>query len=301
MRHKQRFSPFRFQNLWFRKFAIRINILCQRYIVYLQKSMSTTPIENPPKGNLLVDLNDIPSAKEPEKTPFWTENPNVIFDPKHIFEFFPVDTMTYEQKLNAVTRAVVILTIVGMLLSNSLRLFIVCCITLGAIFILYYYHTKEQDIKTAKKGIQSLKENFEGPARDYLTQNNIPIPNDIFSTPTSDNPFNNVLVTDYDYNPNKQPAPPAFNKNVNDKIVAQTKQFINDVHPDQPDISKKLFSSLGDNLDFEQSLRPFHSTASTTIPNDQGAFAEFCYGSMISCKEGNDFACARNLTHYTNY
>jgi hypothetical protein len=209
--------------------------------------------------------------------------------------------MTYEQKLNAVTRAVVILTIVGMLLSNSLRLFIVCCITLGAIFILYYYHTKEQDIKTAKKGIQSLKENFEGPARDYLTQNNIPIPDDIFSTPTSDNPFNNVLVTDYDYNPNKQPAPPAFNKNINDKIAAQTKQFINDVHPDQPDISKKLFSSLGDNLDFEQSLRPFHSTASTTIPNDQGAFAEFCYGSMISCKEGNDFACARNLTHYTNY
>jgi hypothetical protein len=38
-----------------------------------------------------------------------------------------------------------------------------------------------------------------------------------------------------------------------------------------------------------------------TIPNDQGAFAEFCYGSMISCKEGNNFACARNMSHYTNY
>jgi hypothetical protein len=263
--------------------------------------MNPTSVENPPKGNLLVDMNDISSIKEAEKIPFWTENPNVIFEPKYILEFFPVDTMTYEQKLNAVTRAVILLTIVGMFLSNSLRLFLVGCITLGAIFILYYYHTKEQDMKATKKDIQSLKENFEGPARDYLTKNNIPVSEDMFSTPTSDNPFNNVLVTDYDYNPNKSPAPPAFNKNINDKIISQTKQFIAEVHPDQPDISKKLFSSLGDNLDFEQSLRPFHSTASTTIPNDQGAFAEFCYGSMISCKEGNDFACARNLTHYTNY
>jgi hypothetical protein len=264
--------------------------------------MSQSQIENPPKGNLLVDLNDSSSVKQPEeKVPFWTENPNVIFDPKYMFEFFPVETMTYEQKLNAVTRSVILLTVVGMILSKSIRLFIISVITIGAIFILYYYHVKEHDIKKSKKDIQSLKENFDSPARDYLRQQNVPVPDNIFSTPTSDNPFNNVLVTDYDYNPNKSPAPPAFNKNVNNEILEQAKQFVRDVHPDQPDISKKLFSSLGDNLDFEQSMRPFHSTASTTIPNDQGAFAEFCYGSMISCKEGNDFACARNLTHYTNY
>ena len=57
---------------------------------------------------------------------------------------------------------------------------------------------------------------------------------------------------------------------------------------------------MGSNFEFEQSLRPFHSTPSTTIPNDQGAFAEFCYGSMISCKEGNEFACARNHARHIN-
>jgi hypothetical protein len=51
---------------------------------------------------------------------------------------------------------------------------------------------------------------------------------------------------------------------------------------------------------FEQSLMPFNSNPNTTIPNDQQAFAEFCYGSMISCKEGNQFACARNLSRHTN-
>lgn len=256
---------------------------------------------NPPNGNILVDLNDISTMKKQEHIPFWTENPNIIFDAKYIFEFFPVEGMSYEQKLNAVTRTVILLTIIGMTISSSLRLFLISLVTIGAIFLLYYYHTKEQEKKDVKKELQSIKESFEGPARDYLTKNNISVTEPIFTEPTSSNPFNNVLVTDYDYNPNKQPAPPAFNKNINEKILTQAKQFVNEANPDQPNISNKLFASLGDNLDFEQSLRPFHSTASTTIPNDQNAFAEFCYGSMISCKEGNDFACARNMSRHTNY
>jgi hypothetical protein len=47
-------------------------------------------------------------------------------------------------------------------------------------------------------------------------------------------------------------------------------------------------------MSFEQSMRQFYSTPSTQNPDDQQAFAEFCYGSMISCAEGNKFACARN-------
>jgi hypothetical protein len=129
----------------------------------------------------------------------------------------------------------------------------------------------------------------------------MPIRNDIFQEPDSGNPFSNVLMTDYDYNPNKKPAPPAFNENVNNKILKEAKQLVVDANPDQPDIADKLFKDLGEQLVFEQSLRQFNSNPNTTIPNDQGAFAEFCYGSMISCKEGNNFACARNLSHYTLY
>ena len=33
--------------------------------------------------------------------------------------------------------------------------------------------------------------------------------------------------------------------------------------------------------------RNFHTMPSTTNPNDQRAFAEFCYGNMKSCKEGD--------------
>jgi hypothetical protein len=77
-------------------------------------------------------------------------------------------------------------------------------------------------------------------------------------------------------------------------ILKQTKNMILETNPEQPHITNKLFKGLDDDLAFEQSMRPFYSMPNTTIPNDQTAFAEFCYGSMISCKEGNSFACARN-------
>jgi hypothetical protein len=121
-----------------------------------------------------------------------------------------------------------------------------------------------------------------------------------FDSTTSSNPFSNVLNSDYDLNPHKKPAPPSYNSIVNNNILDQAKQLVIESNPDQPDIADKLFKDLGDQYTFEQSLRPFHSNPSTTIPNDQQAFSEFCYGSMISCKENNMFACARNLARHQN-
>jgi hypothetical protein len=145
----------------------------------------------------------------------------------------------------------------------------------------------------------SLKENFKNPTKDLLKQKSVSIEN-TFDESSSTNPFSNVLIPDYEFNPDKKPAPPCFNMNVNDEILKNAKQTVIELNSGQPDIADKLFRDLGEQYVFEQSLRPFYSTASTTIPNDQKAFAEFCYGSMISCKEGNPFACARNLSRYTN-
>ena len=148
---------------------------------------------------------------------------------------------------------------------------------------------------------ETLKEGFANPAVDYLESEDVNMSEAIFDEPTPENPFSNVMMTDYDYNPNKKSAPPAFNKNVSEKILEDAKQLVVKSNPDQPDIADKLFKDLGEQYVFEQSLRPFNSNPSTTIPNDQQAFTEFCYGSMVSCKEGNPFACARNLTRHTNH
>jgi hypothetical protein len=41
-------------------------------------------------------------------------------------------------------------------------------------------------------------------------------------------------------------------------------------------------------------MNRFYATPSTTVPNDQAGFADYCYGNMVSCKDGDDLACARN-------
>ena len=237
--------------------------------------------------------------REPASPPFWFENPNILLDKNYIFEFFPIEPMSYNQKLNAITRIIIILTIIGFAISSSVRLLIISGITIFAIFLFHYYHEKERNKNDTKKIVLDKIENFDNPAMAYLKESGNTIPTDVFDTPNSSNPFSNVLITDYDYNPNKKPAPPAFNDNVNKDILKQAKQLVSEANPDQPDIADKLFKDLGEQFVFEQSLRPFNSNPNTTIPNDQGAFAEFCYGSMISCKEGNNFACARNLSRHT--
>ena len=248
----------------------------------------------------MENMENIKTIENP-KIPFWSENPNILFDPKHIMEFFPIEPMTYEQKLNAITRLIIVLTLIGFIISQNIRQLFVSAITIFSVFLLHHYNEKERVKNESKKQILEIKESFENPAMDYLNEKQINTSPAVFDTPTSGNPFSNVLITDYDYNVNKKPAPPAFNKNVNEDILSKAKKLVIDANPDQPDIADKLFKDLGEQFDFEQSLRPFNSNPNTTIPNDQAAFAEFCYGSMVYCKEGNRFACARNMSRHTNY
>ena len=154
-----------------------------------------------------TEIQEDDAPKKRKKTvivPFWSENPNVLFQREYSMEFFPIDSMSYEQKLNAVTRTVLVLTIIGLIISQSPRIVIVSAITIFAIFILHYYHQKEKD-KNASKKLGATQENFENPTMDYLNGENVNIPSDLFSHPDSSNPFSNVLISDYEYNPEKKP------------------------------------------------------------------------------------------------
>ena len=254
------------------------------------------------KQEEMMQLNPLSAPNNENDVPFWATNPNILFDNKYLMEFFPVKEMSYNQKLNAITRTVIILSLLTFFTSGNIRVIVVSVITLFAIFILHYYHMKEKNGKKKSTLLKdTIKEGFANPAMDYLESENIKVPDGVFDEPTPENPFSNVMMTDYDYNPDKKPAPPAFTKNVNEQILEDAKQLVVQSNPGQPDIADKLFKDLGEQYVFEQSLRPFSSNPSTTIPNDQQAFAEFCYGSMVSCKEGNHMACARNLTRHTNH
>lgn len=255
-----------------------------------------------------VDLSFLPIKTPKPKIVFWMENPNVLFQSSHILEFFPVESMTYSQKLNAITRAVLLmgLTIFG--ITHNPHIFIILAITIGAIALVYHKHNQTKHAKSKKavrfdlddeddESMEPFTDKSERLAQDTLAMENVKLtdntPAEFFDKSTPSNPFSNVLLTDYEHNPTKKTAPTSYNKYINADILGQAKELVKHANPDQPDIADKLFKDLGEEFQFEQSMRPFYSNAATTIPNDQQAFADFCYGSMVSCKEGNMFACSR--------
>ena len=221
--------------------------------------------------------------------PFWYQDPNILFDSKSITEFFPLTDMTFNQKLNALSRTIIFSTIIIFLFTHSLGLLLGSFISLLSIYIYFTF--------TENEGFENENDEHHNPTLDYLQNNNIEIPINAFQDPSSKNPFSNALISDNVY---RKSAPPIINQNVKDDILKQAIQLVKESNPGQPDISDKLFSNINDMLGFEQSLRQFHTTANTMIPNDQGAFAEFCYGSMNSCKSGNLFNCAKQLSSEPN-
>ena len=106
--------------------------------------------------------------------------------------------------------------------------------------------------------------------------------NEEFTMPTKKNPFMNVLMNEYNDNPKRKSAAPVYNEEVLDDATKKSRK------------DEKLYKNLGDNLTFQNSLRNFYSTPNTNIPNNQKDFAEFCYGNMASCKEGDEFMCEKN-------
>ena len=249
-------------------------------INFLKTKDGNETLEIPP-----LELTQKEANKDTDKEdaiPFWSTNPNVLLNKEHMFEFFPVEDMTFTQKLNAITRVIILMTIITFAYTQKIQIIIVGTISIFFIYMLHQYKLKPHE------GFD-----MSAPTSDLVKLREAGFQN-IYQKPSPNNPLGNVLVTDYIYNPNRKPAPPAYNEYVAADIVVQAKEMVKNANPGNADLADKLFKDLGDQYMFEQSLQPFYSTASTTIPNDQASFSEFCYGSMISCKEGNAFACAKN-------
>lgn len=191
--------------------------------------------------------------------------------------------MTKDEKLNAITRLVIALTVLGYLLTRTNRILITGVVTILAIIVLRKAQ-RWKDLQDRAKNPH--KEGFTSPALYKLTK-------EAYTEPTPQNPVMNVLLPERKDNPDRRPAAPSFNPEVVEDINASTQDFVLSNLGDKK-LRDKLFKDLGDNFVFDQSMRPWYATANTQIPNDQGAFADFCYGDMISCKEGDSLACERN-------
>jgi hypothetical protein len=185
---------------------------------------------------------------------FWADNPSILFDSQYITEIWIYQGMDTNQKLNAVSRLVIFLTLIGYVCFNRYIIFILGLILLGVIVII-------QKSK-AKEGFKDVDE---------------------YQRITSNNPLQNVLLPDYKYNKEK-PSVSKYDKDKESSINDTVKNFILQENKDNSEIST-IFSNLGDMFEFENSLRPFYTNPVSTV--DQGEYKDylkFIFGTLPSDK-----------------
>ena len=223
---------------------------------------------------------------------FWINNPYILIDSQEITKLWPLEYMNQNEKLNAVSRLIILLTIIGTVITKNINILIsgVVCIFIIIVFNLL------QNRKLDNKDLTKITEGFTNPDLYNTLKHN-------FTNPNKDNPLMNVNLTEIQDNPQRLDAAPSYNKMVEKNINESTKEFIKQ-SSDNKDIKDKLFNSLGDNLgndfEFEQSMRQFYTTANTRVCNNQAAFANFCYGNMASCRDGDVEKCIKNNPRHTN-
>jgi len=242
----------------------------------------------------------------------WSNDPTILFNKDHILELWPTTNMSYEEKMNAVTRLIVIITVLGFIVTKSTKLLIVGIITVALIFILY----KMRKPKLTKKLLES-NEGFEVQGNQVTglfdkKAKTITNPVTLESVISSEfkegdkkNPFSNVLLTDIMDDPDRKAAPPSFNPEVEVKITKDVKKGVQFMNPGINNTDKQLYGDLWNKFELDQSNRVFYSTANTRVTNDQGAFAKYLYDDMkYSGKESTPegaFARVQDNYRYTLY
>jgi len=211
---------------------------------------------------------------------FWSNQPTILFNKEYIFELWPTSDMCYEQKLNAITRLVILITILGYILTMSMRILGVGVITLIIIFVLF-------TMRKQKVTKEKLNEGFK--MQDYA------VPNDSYVNPVTldsvlksefkegnkKNPFSNVLLTQIGDTPERKSAPPSFNVDVSEDITRNVKKAVQMMNPDIKDTNKQLYGDLWQNFLLDDSNRVFYSNANTRVePGDQSAFAQYLYNDL---------------------
>jgi hypothetical protein len=228
-------------------------------------------------------------------TAIWLRDPRILLRNDKLTQLWPLPGMSPEEKVNAITRLVIILMLIGYLLTLSKNIFLIGLVTLGIVYALYYFQTnvKNHSVEKFSNRLPGVYPDFTDPVNYEINKNN-------YVKPTVANPLMNVTLPEIYYDPHRKPAAPAFNADVEQQINNSVQTFVEKSFDDDK-IGKKLFANLGDAMDFNRSMIPFNANANTQVPNDRESFQEYLYGDMISAKEGNPFALERNHTGAFNY
>jgi len=239
---------------------------------------------------------------------FWINDPSILFNKEYIFELWPTKDMCYEQKLNSITRLVILITILGYVLTMSTRVLTVGVLTIVVIFVLFTMRKQKITKEMINEGFKNDYNNDRSnDSPSYVN------PETLESVLKSDykegnrkNPFSNVLLTQISDDPERKSAPPAFNISVDENITKNVKKSVQMMNPDIKNTNNQLYGDLWQNFELDQSNRVFFSTPNSRVePGDQTALGQYLYNNLkYSAKESTPegaIARVQDSYRYTLY
>jgi len=239
---------------------------------------------------------------------FWSNEPTILFNKDYIFEMWPTQSMCYEEKLNSISRLIILLTVLGYILTMSKRILAVGALTLLVIFVLYNMR-KEKLTKDMLENFEVQGNEatgmFDNKPKSFVNPVTLDqVLRTEFKEGTKKNPFSNVLLTQINDEPERKAAPPSFNVDVDEDITKNVKRAVQMMNPGIKNTNKQLFGDLWQQFQLDNSNRVFYSTPNTKIFNDQGTFGQYLYGFMPSSKESDPssaLARVQDSYRYTLY
>ena len=98
---------------------------------------------------------------------FWLNDPTILFNKDSVGQVWPARDMSVNEKLNSITRLVILLTILGYLVTGNFRVVITGVVTIIAIAVLKYLK-KDEEVKDSVQ--KAAKEGFSTLDRDTLAR-----------------------------------------------------------------------------------------------------------------------------------
>jgi hypothetical protein len=206
----------------------------------------------------------------------WYQDPADLFaTPERAVSFVPDPNTSLDAQLNAVMRfAIYASAIVALMRRSVMPLLVIVLATAAGTYVVH--------------GL-SARENIEMQQRmDALDVERDPLSRKLCSRPTLENPYMNVLMSDYSRFPER---PGACDATLPDVAQRADDLYARNMYVDSDDVYGRRTGWP----------HQFYTTAATTIPNDQTGFAQWLYRPSPpgrgTCKDGDQDACGALMFH----
>ena len=217
-----------------------------------------------------------------EQNNIWFEDANNLFNKNNFFDIIPLVDMTFEEKINSITRFSIYLSIILIIFTGNLNYLYIPISTILLFYLVYIFKPKAKELfntnhndsnEVSNEG--NNESNNESNSENDITAVIEPIVEDLSNCrkPTKDNPLMNLQIKDFSKPSHERAC------NVNNEEIKET---IDNSFDDKLYLNTEVIY----NTRFNQ--RNFYTMPNTRSYADQGSFANWLYNTPVSCAQGKE-------------